>query len=151
MPPLGRCKLLKRCPQEQRLYALVGRVILNGESRNLRSPWLRIVVASGLLPGDPKLRHVYSATNPPPRVSSCPPSGRPGAALRRSVNDLSISQSLLLLSPEDPQFDPLTASNQFQHTRRRPTIFLNARTTSRRSLKHQKMAITRREYFVKLE
>ena len=121
--PLGRCKLLKCCPEEQELYALVGCVILNGESRNLRSSWPRNVAASGLFLGDPKLRHVYSAKNSPPWISSCPPPGRPGAALCHSVNGLSIfavtfSQKSPVRPPDclkPTPTHPATPSNTPQH------------------------------------
>ena len=56
LPPLCQRKLLKCCPQEQELYALVNCVILNGESPYLRSSRLWMVVGNKLFFGGPKLR-----------------------------------------------------------------------------------------------
>ena len=56
MPPPGRCKLLKCRPQEQELCVPVGCIILNGESRYLRSSRLWMMVANKLFLGGPKLR-----------------------------------------------------------------------------------------------
>ena len=87
--PLGRCKLLKYCPQEQEQCALVGCVVLDGESWYLKSSRLWMVVTddcSSVAPNSDR----SSATTFPPWMRSFSPTKRPDVASNHSANDLSI-------------------------------------------------------------